>query len=150
MELVDLIEPRDVLVDCAVASKAELLRILAGLASERTGVDSNAILGLLVNRERLGSTGMGNGVAIPHANAPELMTPLVLLVRLTHPIDFEAIDDMPVDIVFMALSPALRGASHLNILACIARSARSESWLKAVRQAPSSAALHKLLAGTTN
>ncbi len=147
MELVDMIEPRDVLVDYAIASKAELLRALASLAAERTGLDEAEILGALTNRERLGSTGMGNGVAIPHANVPNLRTPLVLLVRLKRPIAFEAIDDMPVDIVFLALSSSQGGASHLNILASIARSARSEAWLTAVRHAPSPAALHALLSG---
>lgn len=147
MELADMIEPRDVLVDYAIASKVELLRVLAGLASERTGLDQGSILAALTNRERLGSTGMGNGVAIPHANIPDLRAPLVLLARLKRPIDFDAIDDMPVDLVFLALSSTQNGASHLNILASIARRARSEAWLAAVRQAPSSAILHELLAG---
>lgn len=146
MELAEMIEPRDVLVDYTVAHKAELLRDLAGLASERTSIDAGDILGLLANRERLGSTGIGNGIAIPHANVPELVAPFTLLARLRKPIDFEAIDEAPVDIVFLALSPAHKGSSHLNLLACIARSARSETWLKAVRQASSPAALHRLLA----
>ena len=147
MELADLIEPRDVLVDHTAAVKADLLRDLAGLAAKRAGSDVETILRLLTNRERLGSTGIGNGVAIPHANVPDLLAPLTLLIRLKRPIDFEAIDDMPVDIVFLALSPANKGSSHLNLLACIARSARSDAWLKAVRQAPSPMALHTLLAG---
>lgn len=147
MELADIIEPRDVLVDYAIASKAELLRALANLASERTGLDEAEILGALTNRERLGSTGMGNGVAIPHANVPNLRSPLVLMVRLKRPIAFEAIDDMPVDIVFLALSSNQGSASHLNILSSIARSARSEAWLAAVRHASSPVALHALLAG---
>lgn len=150
MELADMIEPQDVLVDYTVAHKAELLRDLAGLASKRTSMDANAILGLLANRERLGSTGIGNGIAIPHANVPELAAPFTLLIRLKKPIDFEAIDDAPVDIVFLALSPAHKGSSHLNLLAAIARSARSEMWLKAVRQAPSPAVLHRLLANASN
>lgn len=150
MELADMIEPRDVLVDYAVASKAELLRALAGLAAERTELDQSGILGALTNRERLGSTGMGNGVAIPHASVPDLKSTLVLLVRLKRPIDFDAIDDLPVDVVFLALSSVQGGASHLNILASIARSARSEAWLTAVRQAPSSTALHALLAGSAS
>lgn len=148
MELADLIEPQDVLVDYTATAKAGLLHALSGLASERTGIDADTILGLLINRERLGSTGIGNGVAIPHANVPGLNAPLTFLVRLKRPVDFEAIDDMPVDIVFLALSPAHKGSSHLNLLACIARSARSDMWLRTVRQASSSAALHTLLAGT--
>jgi len=150
MELADMIEPRNVLVDYTATAKAELLRGLASLASGRTGIEADTILGLLTNRERLGSTGIGNGVAIPHANVPDLAAPLTLLARLKRPVDFEAIDDMPVDIVFLALSPAHKGYSHLNLLACIARSARSEAWLRAVRQAPSPAALHMLLAGMPN
>lgn len=150
MELADLIEPRDVLVDYATASKAELLRGLAGLAAERTGVDAGTILGLLISRERLGSTGMGNGIAIPHANVPDLRAPFMALIRLKKPIDFEAIDDVPVDIAFLVLSPTLKGTSHLSVLASIARSARSDSWLRAVRQAASPAAVHGLLAGIAN
>lgn len=146
MQLADMIEPKDVLINHTVASKADLLRDLAGLASERTGIDANAILGPLVNREGLGSTGVGNGIAIPHANVPDLTAPFTLLVRLKRPIDFEAIDDRPVDIVFLVLSPAHKGSTHLNLLACIARSARSETWSRAVRQASSPAALHVLLA----
>jgi nitrogen PTS system EIIA component len=146
MQLADMIEPQDVLINHTVGSKAAVLRDLAGLASERTGIDANVILGPLVNREGLGSTGVGNGIAIPHANVPGLMAPLTLLVRLKRPIDFEAIDDRPVDIVFVVLSPADKGSTHLNLLACIARSARSETWTQAVRQAPSPAALHVLLA----
>lgn len=146
MELADMIEAQNVLVDYTVAHKADLLRSLASVASERTGLDANVILALLANRERLGSTGIGNGIAIPHANVPDLMAPFTLLVRLRKPVDFEAIDDTPVDIIFLALSPAHKGSSHLNLLASIARSARSETWLKAVRQAPSPTALHRLLA----
>ncbi|MBS1183023.1 MAG: Phosphoenolpyruvate-dependent sugar phosphotransferase system 2 component [Proteobacteria bacterium] len=149
MDLADMIEPQDVLVDYTVASKPDLLRDLAGLASGRTGIDATVILGVLMNRERLGSTGIGSGIAIPHANVADLAAPFTLLVRLRQPIDFEAIDDRPVDIVFLALSPAHKGASHLNLLACIARNARSAIWLNAVRQARSPAALHALLTGTT-
>lgn len=150
MDLADMIEPRDVLVDYKIASKADLLRDLAGLASGRTGIDATVILGVLMTRERLGSTGIGSGIAIPHANVADLAAPFTLLVRLRQPIDFEAIDDMPVDIVFLALSPAHKGSSHLNLLACIARNARSATWLNAVRQARSPAALHALLTGTTD
>ena len=150
MELADLIEPRDVLVDYATPSKAELLRGLAGLAAERTGMDASTILGLLISRERLGSTGMGNGIAMPHANVPELQAPFMALIRLKKPIDFEAIDGLPVDIAFLVLSPSMKGASHLSILASIARSARSAPWLRAVRQAASPAAVHGLLAGIAN
>lgn len=150
MELADMIEAQNVLVDYTVANKADLLRSLASVASERTGLDVNVILASLTNRERLGSTGIGNGIAIPHANVPDLMAPFTLLVRLRKPVDFDAIDDTPVDLVFLALSPAHAGSSHLNLLACIARSARSEAWLTAVRRASSSAALHRLLASAPN
>ena len=95
MELADMIEPHDVLVDHRAVSKAELLRDLAHLAAGRTGIDETVILDLLTGRERLGSTGIGNGIAIPHANVPELGAPFTLLVRLKQPIDFEAIDEAP-------------------------------------------------------
>ncbi|MCM5552345.1 PTS sugar transporter subunit IIA [Pleomorphomonas sp. NRK KF1] len=150
MELADLIEPQDVFIDRQVTSKAELLRDLAHLASGRTGIDLGAILDPLIARERLGSTGIGNGVAIPHANVPDLASPFSLLARLRQPIDFEAIDETPVDVVFLALSPAHKGSSHLGLLATIARNARSAAWLHAVRQAPSPAELHALLAAPTS
>ena len=148
MELADMIDPQDVLVDHRAASKAELLRDLAHLAAGRTGIDETVILDLLTGRERLGSTGIGNGIAIPHANVPELGAQFTSLIRLSQPIDFEAIDEAPVDIVFLTLSPAHRGSSHLGLLACIARNARLADWLDAVRQARSPAALHGLLSGT--
>lgn len=147
MELADMIEPQDVFVDRHAASKADLLRDLAHLASGRTGIDETVILELLISRERLGSTGIGNGIAIPHANVTELGAPFTLLVRLRQPIDFEAIDEAPVDIVFLTLSPVNKGSSHLGLLASIARNARSDAWLDAVRRTRSPASLHGLLSG---
>lgn len=147
MELAEMIEPQDVLINHRVASKADLMRDLANLASARTGIDANTILSLLISRERLGSTGIGSGVAIPHANVPELAVSFTLLLRLKQPIDFEAIDEAPVDIVFLTLSPLHKGSAHLSLLASIARNARSAAWLDEVRRAPSPAALHALLAG---
>ncbi len=148
MELADMIEMRNILLGLSITSKAELLRNLSGLAAERTGIGASVILDVLANRERLGSTGIGNGVAIPHGNVPNLTAPFRLLVRLQRSIDYEAIDGLPVDLVFLALSPLEKGSSHLNLLAEIARNARSEIWLQAVRQAPSPAAVHALLAST--
>lgn len=148
MDLTGMIEVRNIVLDLPAASKADLLRNLSGLAAERTGIEASVILEVLINRERLGSTGIGNGVAIPHANVPSLRTPFRLLARLQRPIGFQAIDDLPVDLVFLALSPMQQGSSHLNLLAGIARNARSERWLAAVRQASSPAAVHALFAGT--
>jgi PTS system nitrogen regulatory IIA component len=98
-------------------------------------------------RENLGSTGLGKGFALPHARLSRLSAPFALFVRLSKPIDFSAIDERPVDLLILLLTPANRPEEHLSTLASISRPMRDESFLRRLRQAPDAAALHAVLAG---
>lgn len=103
------------------------------------------MLARIQDRERLGSTGFGRGVAIPHARVPGLSRPVAAFLRLSDPVAFEAADDMPVDLVFGLLSPENAGAAHLHALAAISRLMRDERMHTALIQAPSDEAIYGLL-----
>jgi PTS system nitrogen regulatory IIA component len=126
-------------------SKRSLLQQLANLAGQRLGLDQAAILASLVERERLGSTGFGQGFAIPHGKIDGLTRIYGLFVRLAEPIDYKALDDVPVDLVFLLLSPPESGAEHLKALAAISRVARSGMTLDKMRGARSRDALAAVL-----
>ena len=128
-------------------SKRSLLQQLAGLAGQRLGMDSTAILASLSERERLGSTGFGQGVAIPHGKIDGLSRIYGLFVRLTEPIDYKALDRQPVDLVFLLLSPPEAGAEHLKALAAISRVTRHAATLEKMRGARSRDALAAVLMG---
>src|SRR5262245_17675325 len=100
MKICDFLSPADVMLDLRAAKKRELLQDLAHRAAEKTNVSPEKIATELLKREQLGSTGTGGGVAIPHARLPELKKPFGMLIRLVQPIQFDAIDDKPVDLVF--------------------------------------------------
>ena len=129
-------------------SKRSLLQQLANLAGQRTGRDSAAILSSLAERERLGSTGFGQGVAIPHGKIEGLARIYGLFVRLGEPVDFKALDKVPVDLVFLLLSPPEAGAEHLKALAAISRVTRHALTLEKMRGARSRDALAAVLMGT--
>ena len=129
-------------------SKRSLLQQLANLAGHRTGRDSAAILSSLAERERLGSTGFGQGVAIPHGKIEGLARIYGLFVRLGEPVDFKALDKVPVDLVFLLLSPPEAGAEHLKALAAISRVTRHALTLEKMRGARSRDALAAVLMGT--
>ncbi len=126
-------------------SKRSLLQQLAGLAGQRLGMDSAAILASLSERERLGSTGFGQGVAIPHGKIEGLSQIYGLFVRLAEPIDYKALDRQPVDLVFLLLSPPDAGAEHLKALAAISRVTRHAATLEKMRGARSRDALAAVL-----
>jgi nitrogen PTS system EIIA component len=128
-------------------SKRALLQQLAQLAAQRTGQDAAAILASLLEREKLGSTGFGQGVAIPHGKVEGLAGIYCLFVRLAEPIEFRAIDGAPVDLVFLLLSPPDAGADHLKALAAISRATRSAATLDKMRGARSRDALAAVLMG---
>ncbi len=142
MQIADFLSPENVFVDVAPASKASVLARLAELAGRRLGRPGDEILELLAARERLGSTGIGDGVAIPHARVPGLRQPVGLLARLASPVPFEAIDDVPVDMVFVLLMPEEGTGAHLNVLACIARQLRASQVREAMRLAGDAAQLY--------
>ena len=128
-------------------NKRSLLQQLAHLAGQRLGLDSAAILSSLAERERLGSTGFGQGVAIPHGKIDGLTRIYGLFVRLGEPVDFKALDKVPVDLVFLLLSPPEAGADHLKALAAISRVTRHAPTLEKMRGARSRDALAAVLLG---
>jgi PTS system nitrogen regulatory IIA component len=128
-------------------SKKVLLQQLANLAGQRLGLDSSAILSSLSEREQLGSTGFGQGVAIPHGKIDGLKRIYCLFVRLAEPLDYKAIDGRPVDLVFLLLSPPDAGAEHLKALAAISRVTRHAATLEKMRGARSRDALAAVLMG---
>jgi nitrogen PTS system EIIA component len=128
-------------------NKRALLQQLAQLAAQRTGKDAATILASLLEREKLGSTGFGQGVAIPHGKVEGLASIYCLFARLGEPIDYRAIDGAPVDLVFLLLSPPDAGADHLKALAAISRVTRHAATLDKMRGARSRDALAAVLMG---
>ena len=143
MRLSDIITSERILVDRegALPSKAEALRALARLLGSAVSAPEEEVLALLLEREQLQSTGIGDGVAIPHSAPGELAAPFALLARLARPIEFDAIDDQPVDLVFLLLSPADR-ASHLKALSVVSRQLRSAGVTERLRRARTAAEMY--------
>lgn len=126
-------------------TRQDVLARVADMFAAAYGIDSAAALDGLEERERLGSTGFGNGVAIPHARSAQVTRPVTVLLRLEHPIDFAAADAMPVELVFGLLSPENAGATHLHALAAISRLVRDEGAVEELLEAPDAAAIYALL-----
>ena len=148
MQLVDLLTPAREVVGLQAQDKHELLAKLALRAAADLGLDPQALLAALLTRERLGSTGMGGGTAIPHARTAAVAEPYGLLARLEHSIEFAAIDGRPVDLVCLLLLPMGNAGRQLEALACVARAFRNERLVAALRTAPDRPALHALLMAT--
>ena len=123
----------------------QLLQAIAEKAAARTGIPEREIFETLLQREKLGSTGVGGGIAIPHGKLPGLDEIFGLFARLPKPIDFEALDDQPVDLVFLLLAPEGAGADHLKALARIARHLRKAGVANKLRASTDKAALHAVL-----
>lgn len=140
----DLLRPEAVSTGLAVVSRKALIVQLGNLAAPLVGAEPRAIAEALAERERMGSTGFGGGVAIPHARLPDLSAPVGLFVRLANPIEFEAVDDLPVDLVFALFSPQPGGADHLKALARVSRRLRDRAFLAKLRGAGSRDALYAL------
>jgi nitrogen PTS system EIIA component len=136
----DFLAPSDVLIGVRAKDKDQLLRELCGRAASELDLDAAQVEREILKREELGSTGVGNGVALPHARLNGLSTPFGLLARLHRAIDFQAIDSQPVDIVFLVLLPEA-SATQLNALACVARALRHEDVLQRIRAAKDCAGL---------
>jgi PTS system nitrogen regulatory IIA component len=145
MTLTDFLLPSNVLLQKRAADSRQLLHDLSQRAAACLGVDEAAIVAALLKREDLGSTGMGNGVAIPHARLEMVKKPFGLLVRLDQPIDFNAIDGRPVDLVFILLLPATGEGEHLGALALVARKLRVQDVLMKLRQGKSALELHAVV-----
>ncbi|PPD14302.1 MAG: PTS IIA-like nitrogen-regulatory protein PtsN [Methylobacterium sp.] len=145
MALTSLLVPEAVLSDLKPNGKKQLLQELAQRAAEICGVPDRLIFDQLLQRERLGSTGIGQGVAIPHAAIPGLAHLCGLFARLGRPVDFESVDGQPVDLVFVLLAPETAGADHLQALSRVARFFRSPAQVQMLRQADDPAALFAIL-----
>jgi nitrogen PTS system EIIA component len=146
MELVDLLSEESVVVVAAATSKDEVLHRLAERAAEVTGQSKAAIYGAVSDREALGSTGLGNGIAIPHGKLAGLAGVTAIFARLEQPVDFEAVDDQPVDLVMMLLAPLGAGADHLKALARVARLLRDPDVARKLRESRDAEALYAVLA----
>ncbi|MFI5031671.1 MAG: PTS IIA-like nitrogen regulatory protein PtsN [Reyranellales bacterium] len=149
MEIADLLAGPDVVLACVKASgKKALLAELAAKAAALYKLDERRLFDRLLERERLGSTGIGGGIAIPHGRMANLTKPVGLFARLGHPVDFDSIDERPVDTVFLLLAPEGAGADHLKALARVSRLLRDRSLVEKLRATESADALYALLVET--
>ncbi len=148
MEIVDLITPQHVIPKLRVTSKKQALQELSRYAAEITNQHARTIFEVLLERERLGTTGVGAGVAIPHGKLPALDRLYGLFARLDAPIDFEAIDEQPVDLIFLLLAPEAAGADHLKALARVSRLLRDKETCDKLRGSDTAEALYVLLTQT--
>jgi PTS system nitrogen regulatory IIA component len=148
MSLSEFLSPEAVIPNLHATCKRDALSLLAERAAAITGAPAAAIRQALLDREQLGSTGVGRGVAIPHGKIDGLSEIVGVLAKLDHPIDFEAVDDQPVDLIFMLLAPADATAAHLKALAKVSRLLRDDRVRDALRGAASAEALYAIAADT--
>ena len=145
MAVNDLVAPQAVVPSLRVNSKRQALQELAGRAADLCGRSEREVLEVLMQRERLGSTGIGSGIAIPHGKLPRLERLFGVFARLDRPIDFEALDGQPVDLVFLLLAPEAAGADHLRALARVARLLRDTQVAHKLRESRDAEALYAVL-----
>ncbi|GAK32715.1 PTS IIA-like nitrogen-regulatory protein PtsN [Iodidimonas nitroreducens] len=145
MEIDDLIGPASILPGLKSRSKRQVLQDLSAHAAELIGMPERTLFDILTERERLGTTGVGQGVAIPHGKVPSLDKVFGLFARTNEPIDFESMDDRPVDLYFLLLAPEGAGADHLKALARVSRLFRDKALCEKLRGAEGGDALHALL-----
>ncbi len=145
MLLGDFISPDSVVASLKAKSKKQLLQDLSARAARVTGLSERDIFDVLWQRERLGSTGLGHGIAIPHGKVQGLKRIVGIFARLAEPVDFDAIDSEKVDIVFLLLAPEGAGADHLKALARISRLLREGSGVEKLRACKDAAALYAVL-----
>jgi PTS system nitrogen regulatory IIA component len=145
MKISDFLNPSDVVIDMRAPQKPMLLQELARKAAAGLGLQADYVAAELLKREELGSTGMGNGLAIPHARLPMVKRPHGVMARLKPPVDFDAIDGQPVDLVFLLLLPAPPEADQLTALALVARTLKAPGMLARLRQAKAALDLYTAL-----
>jgi PTS system nitrogen regulatory IIA component len=146
MKISDFLVPSQVMIDVKASDKERLLEQLSMEAADVAGLPADEVAREIAKREELGSTGVGNGVALPHARLTSLKAPFALFARLRHGIDFDAIDGEPVDIVVLLLIPESGDSAKGNALACVARALRDTETLRKVRSAPDREALYRVIA----
>jgi len=133
MELTDLLDGECVVANLRATSKKQVLQELARRAADITNIDERKIFAVLMDRERLGTTGVGSGIAIPHGKLPELDRLYGIFARLEKPVDFQSIDERPVDLIFVLLAPEEAGADHLKALARVSRLLRDQNTCEKLR-----------------
>src|SRR5215813_8121998 len=146
MLITDLVAPNAILPALKVNNKKQALQEIAARAAVLTGLNERAVFETLMQREKLGSTAVGNGIAIPHGKMPHLTRLFGLFARLDRPIDFEALDGQPVDLIFLLLAPEGAGADHLKALARVARLLRQGDVVAKLRETRDAEALYAVLA----
>lgn len=145
MEFTEFMTPECVIASLRATSKKQALQELAKKAAEVSGADERQILEVVMERERLGTTGVGSGIAIPHGKLPGLKRLSGVFARLEKPIDFESIDEQPVDLIFLLLAPEGAGADHLKALARVSRLLRDRRVCEKLRGSDRAEALFALL-----
>lgn len=145
MDLADILSEESVLFCTDIKTKREVLERLATRVAAATGFTAEEIFAALNDREALGSTGLGNGIAVPHGRFPGLKGVVAVFMKLSVPVDFESVDDQPVDLVMMLLAPVGAGADHLKALARVARVLRTDSVAESLRRANDPKRLYAIL-----
>lgn len=145
MDIADLLAPDGIVLRGGASSKRQALHMVAEAASQALGLDADRVLEALLEREALGSTGLGAGVAVPHARLAGVERVSAVLVRLDTPVAYDAVDDRPVDLLLALFAPPRDGAEHLRALAAVSRSLRSADLRDHLRQAQTADALRALL-----
>jgi len=145
MALTDLVVPQAVVPSLKVNSKKQALQEVASRAAAMCGRGEREVLEVLMQRERLGSTGIGSGIAIPHGKLAKLEHLFGVFARLERPVDFEALDGQPVDLMFLLLAPEAAGADHLKALARVARLLRDPEIARKLRESRDAEALYAVL-----
>ena len=145
MELADILSEESVIVCTGLKTKREVLERLAEQAAKVTGQDARAVFEAVYDREVLGSTGLGNGIAIPHGKFAGIPGVTAVFAKLSEPVDFDSVDDQPVDLLMLLLAPMGAGADHLKALARVARILRTESVTDSIRDASDPGKIHAIL-----
>lgn len=145
--LADLVSPDRVLLELRAPSKRQLFQDLAEAVERASGIDQAVVLAALVQREKLGTTGIGEGVAVPHARLAGLPRSLGLFARLAKPIDYDSLDEVPVDLVFLIVAPEDGNAEQLKTLARIARLLRDPALTARLRREADPARVHEIVTG---
>ena len=149
MELTDLITPDHVIARMRATSKKQALQELARRSAEVSGLEQREIFDILLERERLGTTGIGRGIAIPHGKHDRLNGLVGVFARIDKAIDFDAVDGEPVDLLFLLLAPPSAGADHLKALAKVSRTLRDQTICTQLRGCEHADGIYALLAGTS-
>lgn len=145
MEISSLLHPDLILAGLQAENKKQLLRQIAEAAALRLNLNHQIVFEALLRRERLGTTGVGQGIAIPHARLDGLDRPRGVFIHLAQPVDFEAVDDQPVDLVFALFAPEDAGADHLNALVLVSRILRNDWLIAQLRRTRNPQQIHDLL-----